>query len=337
MKLAVDAMGGDYAPSVVIEAVAAALDDFDDVDVLLVGHQDRLGFYLEKHHIANHPRLEVVHAGEVVEMGEPSANALRAKKDASITVAAKLVRDGRADGIVTAGHTGAAVAATKVLVRMLPGIDRPAIGSIMPATVGRWILIDAGANPECQPINLAQFAIMGEAYSRLAFGIDNPRIGLLSVGGEDSKGNDLTKETFKILSGMPINFVGNVEGHDVFMRKADVVVCDGFTGNVLLKGSESLAMATMHWLKDFLTRNAFRKTGALLARNAFRDLKAMADFEEFGGAPLIGINGACIIGHGASTPKAVRNAIRVTGDFIRFGVNEKISRRVSECGIATGQ
>jgi glycerol-3-phosphate acyltransferase PlsX len=203
----------------------------------------------------------------------------------------------------------------------------------MPATEGHFILIDAGANTDCHPHNLAQFALMGEAYFRFAFGIEHPRIGLLSVGGEDQKGNELTRETFRILSKMPINFEGNIEGHDVFAKKADVVVCDGFVGNVLLKSSESLAMATMHWIKDVFKKNAFRMTGALLARNAFRDLKAIGDFEEYGGAPLLGLNGACVIGHGASSAKAVRNAIRVAADFVRCGFNEQIIRRITESGI----
>lgn len=333
MRIAVDAMGGDYAPSVVIEGVAQALHDFPDIEIILVGHETRISYYVEKYKLQKHPRVKTVHAEEVVEMSEPSTAAIRSKKNSSITVAATLVSKGEADAIVSAGHTGAAVAATKVKVRTLPGIERAAIATVMPATEGRFILVDAGANTDCKPHNLAQFALMGEAYSRLSFGIEKPRIGLLSVGGEDSKGNDLTKETFKILSKMPINFTGNVEGHDVFTRGADVVVCDGFVGNVLLKSSESLAMATVQWLKDAFKKNAFRMTGAILARNAFRDLKAIGDFEEYGGAPLLGLNGVCIIGHGSSSAKAVRNAIKVAADFLKFGINDHIIKRISESGV----
>lgn len=333
MKIAVDAMGGDYAPSAVIKGVAAALHDFPDVEIVLVGHLQKLSFYLEKYGISSHSRLSRVHAEEVIEMGEPSTTALRSKRNSSITVAANLVSKGEADAIVSAGHTGAAVAATTVIVKTLPGIERPAIATVMPASEGRFILIDAGANTDCKARNLAQFAVMAEAYSHFAFGLPNPRIGLLSVGEEDVKGNDLTKETFKLLSGMPVNFIGNVEGNDIFSKKADVIVCDGFVGNVLLKASESLAMATISWMKDAFAKNAFRKTGAILARNAFRDLKAIGDFEEYGGAPLLGLKGICIIGHGSSSHKAVKNAIKVAHESIKFGINERIMQRISESGI----
>jgi len=336
MKIAVDAMGGDFAPGVVIEAVAAALHEIQDVEILLVGHTEKLAYHLQKERLKESDRLHFVHADQVVEMGEPSTNAIRCKRHSSITVAAELVAKGMADGIVSAGHTGAAVAATKVRLRMTPGVDRPAIATLMPAVGGHFILVDAGANTDCIPLNLAQFAVMGELYAKLIFGIESPRIGLLSVGGEDVKGNALTKETFKILSRMPINFIGNVEGHDLFDRTADVVVCDGFTGNVVLKSSESLASAVGTWLKETLTKDAFRQIGALLAKNAFRDLKAISNFEEYGGAPLLGINGVCIIGHGASTPKAVKNAIRVANDFAKHSLPAKITDRIRECHVAVG-
>lgn len=333
MKIAIDAMGGDYAPSIVVEGVAMALRDFSDVEIVLVGHIDKMSFYLEKFGIASHPRITKVHAEEVVEMDEPPVVAIRGKKNSSMTVCAKVVKNGEAEAIVSAGHTGAAVASTKVIVRALEGIDRPAIATAMPGVDGKWILLDSGANTDCKPINLAQFALMGEAYASMLLGIESPKIGLLNVGGEDSKGNELTKDTFKILSKMPINFVGNVEGSDVFKNVADVVVCDGFVGNVLLKGSESLASATMHWLKDVFTKNTFRKTSAILNKNAFKELKAVADAEEHGGAPLIGLKKICIIGHGSSTPKSIRNAIKVAAMFVRQGINERISRRLEESNI----
>lgn len=336
MRIAVDAMGGDFAPGVVIEAVADALREIPDVEILLVGHTEKLAYHLQKERLKESERLHFVHAEQVVEMGEPSTNAIRGKRHSSITVCAELVAKGQADGIVSAGHTGAAVAATKVKLRMTPGVDRPAIAALMPAVGGHFILVDAGANTDCVPLNLAQFAVMGELYAQLLFGIEKPRIGLLSVGGEDVKGNALTKETFKILSQMPINFIGNVEGHDLFDRTADVVICDGFTGNVVLKSSESLASAVGTWLKETLTKDAFRQIGALLAKNAFRDLKAISNFEEYGGAPLLGINGVCIIGHGASTPKAVKNAIRVANDFAKHSLPAKITDRVRECHVAVG-
>ena len=195
--------------------------------------------------------------------------------------------------------------------------------------------MDVGANTECTPANLAQFAIMGELYSQLMLKIERPRIGLLSVGGEDSKGNDLTKSAFQILSKMPINFIGNVEGHDIFSGHCDVIVCDGFVGNAMLKASEGLARATFHWMKQAFKKNAVRYAGALLAKEAFQDLKQISDSEEFGGAPLMGIKGVCIIGHGASSPKAAKNAIRVADTFLKLGLNDKIVQRVNECGVFT--
>lgn len=335
MKIAVDAMGGDYAPGVVIEGVLIALQEIPGIRLVLVGHQEKLSFYLEKAGLVNHPQVELVHAEQVVEMSDHSTDAIRSKKKSSITVCADLVKAGRADAIVSAGHTGAAVAATKVRLRTLRGVDRPALASLMPAVGGKNILVDVGANTDCTPLNLAQFAVMGEIYAQLTFGVESPRIGLLSVGGEDVKGNDLTKEVFKILSGMPVNFVGNVEGHDIFHKNTcDVIVCDGFTGNSILKASEGLARATFHWLKEAFTRNPIRQTGAFLAKEAFRELKKISDSEEFGGAPLLGIGGVCIIGHGASSPKAVKNAIRLADTYLKYGLTDRIIKRINECGIA---
>jgi glycerol-3-phosphate acyltransferase PlsX len=293
----------------------------------------KISHYLEKYSVSGHPRLELVHAEDVVEMKDPSTVALRSKKNSSITFAARLMKEGRVDGIVSAGHTGASVASSTVIVKTLPGIERPAIATVMPAIEGHFVLVDAGANTDCKPLNLAQFAIMGEVYSRLILGTDKPTVGLLSVGGEDSKGNELTKKTFKILDEMPINFVGNVEGNDVFAKKADVVVCDGFVGNVLLKASESMAMATGYWLKDVFAKNPFRKTQAILARNAFKDLKAIGNSEEYGGAPLLGLNGVCIIGHGTSSPKAVKNAVRVAAESIKKKINLRILEKIKESEI----
>ena len=335
MKIAVDAMGGDYAPGVVIEGILLALQEIPGLQLVLVGHQEKLSFYLEKAGLSNHPQVELVHAEQVVEMSDHSTDSIRSKKHSSITVCADLVKAGRADAIVSAGHTGAAVAATKVRLRTLEGVDRPALATAMPAVGGKNILIDVGANTDCTPINLAQFAVMGELYAQLTFGLERPRIGLLSVGGEDVKGNDLTKDVFKILSSMPINFVGNVEGHDIFHKSTcDVIVCDGFTGNSILKASEGLARATYHWLKEAFTRNPIRQTGAFLAKEAFRDLKKISDSEEFGGAPLLGIRGVCIIGHGASTPKAIKNAIRLADTYLKHGLTDRIVKRINECGIA---
>lgn len=279
-RIAVDVMGGDFAPRIAVEGIAIALDEFPDIDrIVAVGHLQKIAHYLEAYELVDHPRLSLVHAEDVVEMHEPSTTALRGKKDSSITVAAKLMKNREVDAIFSAGHTGAAVAANTVITRTLPGVGRPAIAALLPGQNGHFILMDAGANVECKVDNLAQFALMGETYARLSLGIEEPRIGLLSVGGEDSKGNDLTKDAFKILEKMPINFIGNVEGDSMFENVADVVVCDGFTGNIVLKTAEGMAKATVKWLKDVFSKNAFRMTGAMLARNAFRDLKEIGDAE----------------------------------------------------------
>ena len=332
MKIALDAMGGDFAPEAAIVGARQALDLLPEVSLVIVGHKDKLAPLLRDNGLARCDRVEVVHAEQTVMMGEPSTASIRAKKNSSITVAATLVSEGRAEAVVSAGHTGAAVAATKVRMRLLPGVDRPAIATIMPSQSGPFVLIDAGANVESEPINLVQFAVMGEVLAKIFLGITNPRVGVLSVGEEDVKGNDLTKEVFKHLSSMPINFIGNVEGKVIFQKYADVVVCDGFVGNVLLKSTESLAKATMFWLKEAFSKNTFRMTGALLAKEAFKELKEIGDYEEYGGAPLLGVNGLCIIGHGSSSPKAFKNAIRLASKFIKYNLNECLTKRIQETG-----
>ncbi len=333
MRIAVDVMGGDFAPGQIIEGVADAIRDFPNIQICLVGHVDKIMYYMEKFNLENHPRIDIKHAEQVVYMGEKSTVALRSKKKSSISVAADLLKQKEVDAIVSAGHTGAAVATTTVKVRTLKGVDRPAIVTPIPAKNGHFVLVDAGANPDCKPHNLAQFAIMGDVYSRFMFDIKNPKIGLLSVGGEEGKGNELTKESYNLLADMPINFIGNVEGKDIFQNSADVVVCDGFVGNVVLKSCEGFAKATMHWLKEAFTQNTLRKTGAMLAKNAFKDLASIADDEEFGGAPLLGINGICIIGHGSSSAKSIRNAIKVAKQFIEAGINDQIEEGIKNSNI----
>jgi len=337
MKIAVDAMGGDYAPGVVIEGLTQALYDFPDCEFLLVGHRDKLGFYLQKYGIAGHDRLEIVHAESVVEMSDPSAISLRAKKDSSITECARLMKAGRVEAIVSPGHTGALVAATKVLNRTLPGVDRPGLAAALPWRNGRFLLVDAGANPDCHPANLIQFALMGEIYAKFLFHSEKPTIGLLSVGGEDGKGSGLTKTVFKMLSSMPVNFIGNVESDTAFEGGCDVLVSDGFSGNVMLKTSEGLARMCGAWLKNAIRKNAVRAAGGLLARNAFTEVKALGAAETIGGAPLLGINGICIVGHGSSNPRSVRNAIRTARNAIKFDMNEKIRQRLAECHATTAE
>ena len=336
MRIAVDAMGGDFAPGTVVEGLVSALSDFPAYEYALVGDLEKVGFYLEKYGIAGDPRIRQVNAGSVCEMSEPSSVALRSKKDSTITVCARLLKCKEVDAMVTPGHTGATVAATKVLVRTLPGVDRPGLVASMPTQRGRFLLMDAGANPDSTPLNLAQFAIMGEIYAQYLFRKERPRVGLLSVGGEDIKGNDLTKAAFGLLEKLPINFIGNVEADAAFEGVADVVISDGFAGNVLLKGAEGLAKATVFWLKQMLTKNALRVVGALLAQKAFVELKAQGSSEVIGGAPLLGVNGICIVGHGGSTPLAVRNAIRVAGECVEFGLNNRIVDKINASGMIFG-
>ncbi|MBT3376890.1 MAG: phosphate acyltransferase PlsX [Lentisphaerae bacterium] len=337
LTIAVDAMGGDFAPRAIIEGVAAALNDdvfADPCAFLLVGDEAVLSQELARVDIAGDSRLEIVHASQAVAMDDAPATALRSKRDSSINVAVGLVKDGRAGAVVSAGNTGAAVASTVVKLRMLAGVERPGIATIFPSPTGPFVLLDAGATVDCKPMHLVHYAIMGDVYARRILGHANPRIGVLSVGGEETKGNELSKETFKLLSRLDnIRFVGNVEGHDLFGGEVDVVVCDGFVGNVTLKCCESLAKAVSHILRRNLEKTSLRKLGYLLSRNAYRELKQVTDYAEYGGAPLLGVNGVCIIGHGSSSPRAVTNALRVAGEFILHQVNEHIVERIEHLGL----
>ncbi|MCM8534564.1 MAG: phosphate acyltransferase PlsX [Lentisphaeraceae bacterium] len=332
MIIAVDAMGGDDAPDIVIEGVAQALSEYKSIDkTILVGDEEQIKKLLPVHKLENHPKIEIHHASQVVEMHEPSTLAIRGKKDSSITVCTNLAKEGKVDAVVSAGHTGAAVAASVIRMRNLEGVERPGIVTPFPTPDGQFVLVDAGATPECTPNNLIQFALMGKIYAEKILKISNPRIGLLSNGEEESKGNELTKNTSKLLKEVKnINFIGNIEGKEIFDNTVDVVVCDGFTGNVVLKFGEGLAKGLFKILKEKLTSNPKRKVGALLAKNAFREVKKVSDHAEYGGAPLMGVNGVTIIGHGSSCPRAVKNALRVATEFIQFGVNDAIVERIKE-------
>ena len=333
-SVAVDAMGGDFAPRAVIEGVSETLDaSADTYKLLLVGDRSQLEAGLARVGKEHDPRVVIVPAGQVVEMDEPPAAAIRAKRDSSINVAVDLAKKGEAGAVVSAGNTGAAVAATVLRLRMLPGIERPGIATVFPSPTGPFVLLDAGATVDCKPVQLLHYAIMGDVYARHILGYASPRVGLLNVGGEQSKGNDLTKETFRLLETLDdVNFVGNVEGNDLFEDSVDVVICDGFVGNVVLKTCESLAKALGHILKHNLQKTPLRKAGYLLSRKAYQELKQLSDYSEYGGAPLLGVNGVCIIGHGSSSPKAFRSAIRVAGEFILHQVNEHIVQRVERLG-----
>jgi len=328
MKIALDAMGGDFGPPNIIGGAVMALREYPHIEKLfLVGDTPRIEAEL-KQHGCNDRRVEIVHATQVVEMSDGAVDSVRRKKDSSVSRAVDLVKKGDASAIVSAGHTGAAVAATTIKLRTLPGVDRPGIAAVMPSETNIFVLIDAGANSDPRPDHMAQYAIMGSVYSRHVLGYPKPTVGLMSIGDEDMKGSDLTKEVFKLLKQSGLNFRGNIEGHDLFADPVEVVVCDGFVGNVILKTCESIGDAIFKWLKHELMKSKTRMAGAYLARNAFRTIKKKVNYEEYGGMPLLGVNGICIIAHGASTPLAIKNALRVAAESIEQQVNPHIVEEV---------
>jgi glycerol-3-phosphate acyltransferase PlsX len=336
VRIAVDAMGGDVGPTVTVEGAVAAAREYK-VEVVLVGDKATVERELARHDAARLP-VTVRHASQVVAMDEAPTQALRRKRDSSLRIAAELVRDGEAGAFVSAGNTGAAMAIAMFTLGVLPGVDRPAIAVVLPNLKGRTILLDVGANVDPKPKHLVQYAVMGQMYARDILGIASPRVGLLSVGEEEGKGNELVREVFKTLEAMPLNFAGNVEGRDLYNGSVDVVVTDGFTGNVALKISESLADMIVHLIREELTSTPIAKLGALLVRPAFRRFWKRVDYNELGGAPLLGINGACIISHGASPPRAVKNAIRVASEWLRSDVNAHIRAAIAgQFGQAAGR
>src|SRR4051812_23661723 len=318
--VAVDAMGGDFAPRLVVDGALAAARHFD-LGVALVGRRDAIDAELQRHGDIDAARLRIVDAPDVVAMDEAPSAALRRKPGASIRVAADLVAKGDAAALFSAGHTGATVMAAHAAFGMIPGVDRPALGTIIPTRDRPAVLLDAGASVECRPQHLLQFAIMGSVYARQVLTVERPRVGLLSIGEEATKGNELTREAHRLLKASPLNFIGNVEGREIYSGGADVIVCDGFTGNVVLKTSEGLVDAVAALLGDELQGTFSSQVGYLLSRRAFRRFQRRVDYSEFGGAPLLGVAGLAIVGHGRSSAKAVRNAIAMayrfaTGDFI---------------------
>jgi len=322
MRIAVDAMGGDFAPREIVRgAVEAARGLASASKVILVGDEGAIKRELEACG-GGYPKIEIVHASEVIGMDEAPAQAIRRKRDASITRAVELVQSGEADAVVSAGNTGAVVVAATLKLRTLENVERPAIAAVLPTRGRPFILIDAGANTDCTPNLLLEFAVLGSVYSRVIFGQRDPVVGLLSIGGEDVKGNELTKEAFRLLSASHLNFRGNVEGHDLFVGETDVVVCDGFVGNVVLKTSESAARTIAYWMKQEFRRTPLRLLGALLLSGALRTMKRRMDPELYGGAPLLGVNGICIITHGASSHRAIFHAVRVAGEAVEHRLND---------------
>ena len=323
--IALDAMGSDRAPRPEIEGAIQAARHYG-VRVLLVGPEATIRAELARHAGAADLPLEIVHASEVITMEDKAAQAFRAKRDSSMRVGLRLVREGRAAGFITAGNTGAAMATAKMVLGALPGVDRPALAATFPTAPGTpATLLDVGANVDCTPQNLEQFAVMGEIYYRSMFG-RRPRVGLLSIGEEETKGNQLTRESFPLLNQLPIHFIGNVEGRDLFNGHVDVIVADGFVGNVALKISEGVAALVRDALKESLKATITRQVGYLLSRSAFSDFKKRIDHTEYGGAPLLGVKGVCIITHGSSNANAIKNAVRVAAEFADRGVNRAIEQ-----------
>ncbi len=327
-RIAVDAMGTDSAPEAELEgAIEAARAGY--AQILLVGPQDLLSQELTKRKVQGLP-IEIVHASEAVTMGDKATKAFRQRRDSSMRVAARLVHEGKADGMISAGNTGAVMATAKIVLGALEGVDRPAIAQAFPTSKGTAaVLLDVGANVDCKPHHLLEFAVMGQTYYRVIFGVEQPRIGLLSIGQEEHKGNELTREAMVLLKQLPLNFIGNVEGRDLYNGRADVVVCDGFIGNVALKASEGAIEVVSSMLKEALSSTLSSKVGYVLARKAFQNFKKRVDYSEYGGAPLLGVKGVCIICHGGSSSKAIKNAIRVAAGFSAGKVNEKIERELA--------
>jgi glycerol-3-phosphate acyltransferase PlsX len=327
--IALDAMGSERAPKPEIEGAIQAARQYG-VRVLLIGPEATVKAELDRHPAALRLPIEIVHASEYITMDD-KVEAVRAKRDSSMRVGLRMVREGQAAGFVTAGNTGAAMATAKVVLGAVAGVDRPALAAVFPTAPGPpAMLLDVGANVDCEPHNLEQFAVMGDIYFRAMFGkrsgTPGPRVGLLSIGEEEAKGNQLTREAFQLLKQLPLNFIGNVEGRDLYNGKVDVIVADGFVGNVALKISEGVANLVRTALKESLKATITSQVGALLSRSAFIDFKKRLDHTEYGGAPLLGLKGVCIITHGSSNANAMKNAVRVAAEFAERGINDSIER-----------
>jgi phosphate acyltransferase len=325
LTIAVDAMGGDHAPKSEVEGAVRAARDLG-VRVILVGQQDVVRRELEQHEDWRYLPIEIMHASERITMEDSAARAVRSKRDSSLRVASRMVRDGVAEGFVSAGNTGAVMATAKMVQGVVPGVDRPALAGAFPTIVkgSPVVVVDVGANVDCSPRMLAQFAVMGEIYSRIILGRPKPRVGILSIGEEAHKGNEVTRSAAPLLKELNLNFIGNVEGRDIYGGQVDVIVCDGFIGNVALKVSEGLVEMVRHLLRESLEATISGKIGYVLAKSAFVDFKKRVDYSEYGGAPLLGVRGMCIICHGRSNANAIKNAIRVAKEFSEFQVNQRI-------------
>jgi glycerol-3-phosphate acyltransferase PlsX len=326
--IALDAMGGDHAPAEVVKGAVLAAAEYA-VEIILVGQEDVVRRELAA--AGGTPRnISVFDAREIVTMEDTALAPLRRKRNSSVRVCANLVAEGKANAFVSAGNTGATWTSARAVMGMIEGVSRPALATVLPSLKGHTLLLDVGANVDAKPNHLREFAVMGHFYAEMLFDIEGPRVGLLSIGEEEGKGNELTKETYRVLKETGLNFIGNAEGRDVFNGNADVVVCDGFIGNVVLKASEALGEFMSTTLRQEMTKTLPRKIGGLLAKSAFVGLKKRMDYSEYGGAPLLGVKGGCIVCHGRSNAKAIKNAIRVARNFAINRIDEKIMTKVND-------
>jgi len=328
LKIVVDAMGGDYAPQAVIEGVILALKEFD-VDIILVGIEDRIKEELAKYEYPKE-RLEIVHASEVVDMHDAAITPVRKKRDSSITVGTNLIKNKKADAFISAGNTGAMVAASTLLLGMMPGVERPAIGIVYPTLKGFSFLIDVGANTEPKPEHLLQSGLMAKVYVREVLGVSNPSVGLLNIGEESSKGGGFAKDAFKLMEEKIENFTGNVEANEVFTGKADCIISDGFVGNIVIKVSEGLMESMSKLLKREIKKSPMAILGVTFMLPTLNRVKKVADYSEYGGAPLLGVNGLVMISHGRSSPKAIKNAIRATIKEIEHNIIEVMEKEIKK-------
>jgi len=326
VKIVVDAMGGDYAPQNPVRGALIASREYQ-IKVIVVGNEKEIKAEMNKVDVTG-TSIDIVHAEEAIRMDEDALQAVRKKKKSSIRVATEIIKNGNASGMVSAGNTGAIVAITKMALGTLEGVERPALAILIPHMKGFSIVIDVGANVDCKPLHLKQFAIMGSIYAHEMLGIQQPRIGLLNIGEEEIKGNELIKEVHKSLKEAGINFIGNIEGKDVYGGIADVIVCDGFVGNIVLKVSESLAETIEKMLEEELSRTIWSKLGYFLAKGAFATFTKRLDYSEYGGAPLLGAKGISIICHGRSSAKAIKNAIKVAMNFSHYKINDRIQETI---------
>ncbi len=335
MKILVDVMGGDNAPSAHIEASVKAVSELD-VDIVLIGDENVIKSELSKYGDYRADRISIVHAPEVISNHEEPVKAVKRKKDASVVVAAHMLKNGEGDAMLSMGNTGALLTAALLIVGRIKGIQRPALGAILPTAKGPKLLIDAGANTNCKPENLVQFAMMGDVYMRNIYNIDSPAVGLVSNGEEEGKGDDLTKKTHTRMKDMPFNFIGNIEGRDIMEGNSDVMVCDGFVGNVILKTIEGMGHMIGDMIKDMFSQTIRTKLGALFVMNSIKDFKKKMDYREYGGAPLLGCRRPVIKGHGSSDALAVYCAIKQAKMFVATDVIDGISKKLAACDLTKG-